>query len=109
MRVGKRFVAVSLACLPVAAFGQGSDGVVSAGLELARNACATCHLVAPGDTSLIGKPAASFQEIANAPGMSDMALSIWLRSPHRNMPHLQLSDSQIEDLVAYIASLRARK
>ena len=50
--------------------------------------------------------AASFDVIASAPGMSALALNVWLTTPHREMPHIILDTDEREDLIAYIASLR---
>jgi hypothetical protein len=49
---------------------------------------------------------ATFETIANTPGMTALALSVWLTTPHREMPHLILSAQEREDIIAYITSLR---
>jgi hypothetical protein len=49
---------------------------------------------------------ATFEVIAKTPGMTGMALSVWLTTPHRNMPHLILSAQERDDVIAYITSLR---
>lgn len=84
---------------------QDDIGNKTDGLAFARDTCASCHNVEPVESGRGDLSAASFYEIANTPGMSAMALSVWLRSPHRDMPHLQLSDQQIKDVIAYIESL----
>jgi len=40
------------------------------------------------------------------PGMTGMALSATLQSPHRSMPNVMLDSNQLGSLVAYILSLR---
>lgn len=91
------------------ASAQEDAGDKTDGLALARKTCAACHNVDPSDSGRAGLSAASFYEIANTPGMSAMALTVWLRSPHRDMPHLQLSDKQVKDVTAYIVSLHEAK
>ncbi len=49
---------------------------------------------------------ASFTVIANSPGMSELALSVWLSTPHREMPHIVLEADERAAIVAYITSLR---
>lgn len=49
---------------------------------------------------------ATFEVIANTPGMTAIALNVWLTSSHRNMPHLILSAQERDDVIAYITSLR---
>ncbi len=96
---------IALTTYSFAAYAQGR-GDSAKGLALAQRLCADCHSVTPGAAGSPPKAAADFETIANTPGMTDLALSVWLRTPHRQMPNLQLSDDQRTDLIAYIASLR---
>ncbi|MFM1817075.1 MAG: hypothetical protein RLZ98_3770 [Pseudomonadota bacterium] len=98
-------IVLMLACLTPAG-AQDPDGDAKAGLEFARTGCAECHMVEPGGNP--GK-AASFKQIAETPGMTGLALSVWLRSPHREMPHISLSNNEIRNVVAYITSLRKQE
>lgn len=73
---------------------------------LAREICATCHQVdkARYGISLEGAPA--FQDVADDPVMTSLALRVFLRSPHEVMPDLMLSDTETDDVIAYILSLK---
>ena len=76
-----------------------------AGASLARVWCANCHLL-PGDPHAVvpqGPP--SFKSIAND-GQSAEELRTFLLHPHGAMPNLSLSRREIDDLLAYIRSLR---
>ncbi len=83
-------------------------GDARAGEALAIKACSQCHVV----SKRVGPP---FAEIANGPLASPNALRDFLRSTHADvshpnaMPSPGLTERQIDDLAAYIASLRAAK
>jgi mono/diheme cytochrome c family protein len=77
------------------------------GLVFAQNVCAECHGVAPGQLAPAAAP--TFRAIANTPGMTALALNVFLRTPHRNMPNLIISDSDRDNVIAYILSLRERR
>jgi mono/diheme cytochrome c family protein len=86
-----------------AAWAAGDPG---AGAEVARTWCASCHLVgdpAAGSTTQ-GPP--SFRALARGPTRTPDELRAFLTKPHPPMPDLSLSRAQIDDLVAYIESLR---
>ena len=77
------------------------------GLAFAQKVCAECHGVAPGQLVLAAAP--TFRAIANTPGMTALALTVFLRTPHRNMPNLVISDSDRDNVIAYILSLRDKR
>jgi hypothetical protein len=52
------------------------------------------------------KDAPSFFAIANTPGMTEMALGVFLFTPHRQMPNLIIPPSDARDLITYIVSLK---
>jgi len=76
------------------------------GEKFAREICAICHDVEKGQhgISLDGAPA--FQDVADDPAMTSLALRVFLRSPHEVMPDLMLSDTETDDVIAYILSLK---
>lgn len=76
------------------------------GMSLAREVCARCHLVERADRSdpLLGVP--SFQEVAYSPSTTELSLRVFLRSPHKDMPNLILTDDELADVIAYIMSLK---
>ena len=81
-------------------------GDAASGLTLAQTWCTSCHIVAPGGTGRDNAP--SFMAIAAKPNLSEPALRAWLSDPHPPMPNLNLSRQQIDDVVAYLASLKPR-
>jgi mono/diheme cytochrome c family protein len=79
----------------------------NAGLAIARQLCSECHDVERTPQPRSPNPAAPpFVTIASVPGMTGMALSAALQSPHRSMPNVMLDANQLSGIVAYILSLR---
>lgn len=86
---------------PVALAGDAENGH-----QLARQWCAGCHLVGPGEKSSGTDSAPPFVEIAKDPAETAERLKGWLNQPHPAMPDLMLSRDQNDDLVSYLLSLR---
>lgn len=106
-------IAVFLALLAAAPFALIPSGVEAQeagnkarGLDLALRVCANCHAVAAGETVSPVSAAPSFEDIADTPGMTAMALSAFLSTPHRTMPNLILTPDEIGDVSAHILSLK---
>jgi cytochrome c len=78
----------------------------NAGLMLARQLCSECHAVERGPGRSPNPASPPFETIANVPGMTAMALSVALQSPHRSMPNVMLDANQLRSIVAYVLSLR---
>lgn len=76
------------------------------GLELAKLACSSCHLISVQGQSKAIAGVPSFRAIANLPEQTAARIISVLVTPHRPMPQLQLSRREIEDLVAYFDTLR---
>lgn len=74
------------------------------GARLARQWCVACHLVEPGDGGVDTAP--PFATMANDPTYTRDRLRRWLMDPHPPMETIQLSRRQIENIQAYIDSLR---
>ncbi|MEP3278051.1 MAG: c-type cytochrome [Stappiaceae bacterium] len=91
-------VFLSLATL-VQAKGDGKNGE-----KLAKQWCATCHVVTPEQTTA-SADAPSFTSIAGNPLKSNDYLTGFLIDPHPPMPNLNLSRQEIADVIAYINSL----
>jgi cytochrome c len=81
-----------------------TSGDLAAGRDLATRVCATCHQL-PGRPAPRGN-APRFAAIANARGVTETSLHVFLSSPHPTMPNLILSQPQQDDVIAYILSLR---
>jgi hypothetical protein len=53
--------------------------------------------------------AASFLEIANEPSITPLSLRVFFQSSHQNVPDFHISASQVDDLSAYILSLKRKQ
>ncbi len=76
------------------------------GTRLAQQWCANCHVIgaaAPPGTVQQGPPA--FRAIAQG-GMTADQLRAFLTQPHGAMPDLALTRAEIDDVIAYIDTLR---
>ena len=90
------------------------SGDPQAGQAFAEQVCAECHAVLPGQGVLTDPDplpfedagALAFEDIANTPGVTEMALSAWMVSDHPTMPNILLEDNQLRDLISYILSLK---
>lgn len=75
------------------------------GRTLAENWCASCHVVSAGQRSTNGR-APAFGTIARSPDFSAGHLAYLLLGPHPKMAKLTLSRRAIDDIAAYISSLK---
>jgi tetratricopeptide (TPR) repeat protein len=88
----------------------GQDlGDADRGLAYARKACAACHNVLRTERPSPNRQAPPFTRIAATPGMSVTALTVWSRTTHPTMPNLVIAPDDMDDLIAYILSLRERR
>ena len=93
--------------LPAAATARDL-GDVSAGYDLARGVCATCHRVERGETEREASRRRSLPDHRRQPVPKRRSdLRVFLKSPHRNMPDLILSETEIDSVIAYIQSLKS--
>jgi cytochrome c len=75
------------------------------GARLARQWCANCHVIDhAGANAPVPQGPPSFRVIANR--VNADALRAFLSHPHGKMPDLTLSRAEIDDLIAYIQTLR---
>ncbi len=100
-------IALLCCALVVTALAQEQNGPPSAarGRALALRWCAPCHLVQLRLTT-IDPP--TFTSIADDPSKTPDYLRTFFVSPHKDMPPIQLTPSQIEDLIAYLGTLKSR-
>ena len=111
MRLKKRtvrgllLISLSWLILPSTSHAQEVGDAIK-GREYAARVCAQCHAIT-ADTGRSPRPrVATFPTIANTPGMTAQALSIWLTTPHPTMPNLIIELEDRRDVIAYIVSLR---
>ena len=93
----------SFSLLPPA---QAADpGDPAAGRRLGEAWCSNCHVLDTSQRATVtGAP--SFAFIAANRAISPMALRAFFQTPHDRMPDLHLSNTEMDDLIAYILSLR---
>ena len=89
-----------------AAGAQEAD--VAAGKAYAEEVCAACHAVQVGDLESPLFEASPFQEVADTPGMTELALSVWLQTSHPTMPNIVLEQDDLRNVMAYIRSLKGK-
>ena len=85
---------------------QHLQGDSTAGYDLANKVCIYCHDVDRGGAGLSEKGAPAFQDVADNPGINPISLRVFLRSPHEDMPDIILTETQTDDIVAYIMGLK---
>lgn len=96
--IGSGLIAIFLATSPMAA------GDADRGEALAKQWCASCHAIGHATVQADTPPA--FTVIVGERGRDANWISAWLVAPHQNMPDLSLTGREIDDLVAYMESLR---
>lgn len=89
--------AVALHIAPAVAAGDAAQGRATA-----ERWCSTCHVVSQGGRGADTAP--NFTAIARM--RSDDYLRGFLTQPHPPMPRFEISRQDIDDLVAYIATMR---
>jgi len=80
---------------------------VARGRELAERACGGCHAVNGGSGTVVqGTDVPSFGAIAGRPNQTAERLKAFIMTPHRPMPGIPLTLAEVEDIVAYLQSLK---
>jgi len=83
-------------------------GNAARGQALAERWCTSCHVVNARGTGVPTDTAPPLPIIAANPKKTNDYLTMWLAEPHGKMPDLHLGKREIEDLVAYIDTLRPK-
>jgi mono/diheme cytochrome c family protein len=104
--IGRLIWSTTFVTLAASAASAQDGGDRAQGLMLARQLCSECHAVEPSQASSPNGTAPRFEIIANTPGMTAIALSAALQTPHRTMPNVMLNSDQLRSIVAYILGLR---
>ncbi len=103
-------IAAILTAGPVLAQEQEQErGNAERGRAYAETNCAECHEVRRGHFDSPNPEAPVFQDIANAEGMTEIALYAFFRISHPSMPNLIVPPDDIADLTAYLMSIRQRQ
>jgi mono/diheme cytochrome c family protein len=87
----------------LAAQGTGNP---AADRHIASDWCSSCHVVSPASKRGSSNGAPTFTAIAGMKSTTAMVLKVFLQTPHSGMPDVHLSRSEIDDLTAYILSLK---
>ncbi len=101
-----RIVAASAFLAGIQPLYAQEQGDPKRGLSYAEKACTECHGVMPADDLSPLLDAPTFQSVANTPGMTYTALSVWFQSPHPSMPNLIIPPEDLANVIAYIMSLK---
>lgn len=103
--------------LQLASAAVSSTAELARGEHVARLVCSACHVVASDQeyAPILTKPAPSFLDIANRPGVSAQSLQHFVTTTHwdvdklpMTMPNPMLSKNDAQAVSSYIVSLRKR-
>ena len=94
----------------VASFSSAAQHIPtpSVGHKLAETWCSSCHVVGPTQARGTSTGAPPFVAVADMSSTTAMSLRAFLATPHWRMPDLHLTRDEIDDLAAYILSLRQK-
>lgn len=93
------------AVLGGAAARADESGPVVAGKAIAQTWCVNCHVVTAGQTTGSDQ-APTWSSIADRPGTTSDSLHAFLARPHGKMPDFKLGGQDIDNVTAYILSLK---
>jgi mono/diheme cytochrome c family protein len=79
---------------------------IAAGERIAKTWCAGCHQVGKDQTGTRNDAVPSFPSIAGMSSTTAAGLRVFLSTPHGKMPDYSLSRNDIQNVSAYILSLR---
>jgi mono/diheme cytochrome c family protein len=81
-------------------------GDAAVGRQLAERWCSSCHVVGPTTVRGTSNGAPTFTAIARMKSTTALSLRVFLVTPHARMPDLHLTRNEIDNIGAYILSLR---
>jgi mono/diheme cytochrome c family protein len=106
----KRATMVGAAMLLVSySVAAAQDADIAAGAAYAEQVCAACHAVLANENMSPLPDAPTFQSVADTPGMTELALTVWLQSSHPTMPNIVLKQDDLRNVVAYIRSIERKE
>lgn len=88
------------------AAGDDTRGDAAAGLKLASKECSQCHAIGGRIQMLQHYNAPSFDDVAAKPQTTEISLRAFLQSSHPTMPNFTLNETERDNVIAYILSLR---
>ncbi len=102
MVVAACMAAISSASAPAQSFGDPAAGRI-----IATTICVQCHRISGLDNDPNRTPP-DFGAVANMPSFTELAMRVFLQTPHGQMPRYQFSQSELDDIIAYLVSLKRR-
>ena len=106
MRTLQKIAIAALLAVPASARAE-EVGDPQAGHEYAKKVCAECHAVGRGEKESPYLDLPSFQTVADSAGIAERALAVWLTNPHPNMPGFILPRADMDNVIAYIMTLKS--
>ena len=108
---------LSVAFASTARAATPNGDLVAAGRSFAQRVCGACHVVTPQsrESPILSPPGPSFAVLAQRPLLTEQALREFLAAnhgtmgPHEAMPNPRLVDYQVDEIVAFMMSLKAEK
>jgi mono/diheme cytochrome c family protein len=98
---------VGVALCALSPTAQGQTASIARGQEIAERACMGCHAAAGSSSRRVeGLDVPSFASIAARPYQTPQRLQSFVMTPHRPMPGMSLSLADVNDVVAYLLSLK---
>ena len=104
----KLIAAIAMVLSLTSAIQAQEGGEARRGLEVARANCSTCHAISRNEQPSPNPSAPPFQNIADTPGITAIALNHLLHSAHKTMPLIILPPEDQWHLIAYVLSLRSQ-
>jgi len=78
-----------------------------AGHVYAETYCSKCHSIGAGPSPLPQAP--RFKDVAEQSGVTAMSLQAFLQSSHPTMPNIIIEPEDMQNVIAYILSLKGRE
>lgn len=84
------------------------EGIPAAyrGAAVAGQVCSQCHDIGASQPPTMNIGAPTFHDIATRPASTVEGLAAWMQANHPKMPNYLFVSSELNDLAAYIMSLR---
>jgi mono/diheme cytochrome c family protein len=87
--------------------GEAQAGEPDLGKAVAQKLCVNCHIVEPDGAAKVVNPAIpSFMAIAEIPDQTESKIRGFMLNPHPPMPEIQLTSYELDNIAAYIFSLK---
>jgi mono/diheme cytochrome c family protein len=106
MRAGRLTLLWAMPLVVATSVAQAANEEGERGHALAQAWCVQCHAVDATDLRASARDSLSFAAIASLGTSTSPALHAFLATPHPDMPSVKLTSSEVDDLIAYILSLK---